>query len=242
MCSRPNPVRIRHSRGIVLPSVLWITILSIVIAVNYASAVQLNTRTADNIKTTTLARYDAISGVYVALDRLMSDPASANQTYRLELNGNTIDVEVRPESKKASLNEASIDELGRSFAEAGADPEMVRTLAGRVIDWRDGDHSTQAYGMEDAGYYGAGKPYGAKDSRIEDLVELLLMADIDPELFRTLSDHVTVYSSRIPGLYTLTSRAHDAHGKQICVTRAIVQVTRQSNRPYRILKWQHHNG
>jgi general secretion pathway protein K len=242
MYSRSHHLSIKHSRGIVLPSVLWITILSIVIAVNYASAVQLNTRTADNIKTSTLARYDAISGIYLALDRLLSNPASANQTFRLELNGNTVDVEVRPESRKISLNEVSIDKIRGTFIEAGADPEFARTLAARVIDWRDGDKSTQAYGMEDAGYYDSGKPYGAKDSRIEDLVELLLMADIDPQLFKTLADHVTVYSSRIPRLYTLTSRAHDVHGKPTYVTRAIVRVTYQRSRPYRILKWQHHNG
>lgn len=242
MYSQSHPVPTRQNRGIVLPSVLWITTLTIVIAVNYASAVQLNTRTADNIKISTLARYDAISGVYVALDRLLSNPASANQTFRLELNGNTVDVEIRPESEKTSLNEGHIEEIRRTFIEAGADPEFARTLAARVIDWRDHDQSTQAYGMEDAGYYGSDKPYGAKDSRIEDLVELLLMLDIDPALFKILANHVTVYSSRIPRLYTLTSRAHDAQRKQTSVTRAVVQVTYQRSRPYRILKWQHHNG
>ena len=242
MYSRSHHLTIKQSRGIVLPSVLWITILSIVIAVNYASAVQLNTRTADNIKTSTLARYDAISGVYVALDRLLSHPASANQTFRLELNGNTVDVEVRPESRKTSLNEVGIDEIRASFIEAGADAEFARTLAARVIDWRDGDHSTQAYGMEDAGYYDSGKPYGAKDSRIEDLVELLLMADIDPQLFKTLAQHVTIYSPRSPRLYSVTARVRDSQGKQSYVTQATVQITGQPRKPYRILKWQHHNG
>jgi len=242
MCSRSPSARIRKSRGIVLPSVLWITILTIVVAVNYASAVQLNTRTADNIKSLTLARYDAISGIYLALDRLLSNPANANEIVRLELNGNPVVVEISPESKKASLNEAGIDELRRSFADAGADPETGVMLAARVIDWRDRDQFPKDYGMEDAGYYSAGKPYGARDSRIEDLVELLLMADIDRELFRTLPDHVTIYSPRIPRLYTLTARAHDTQGKQSYVTRAIVQLTFQRRKPYRILKWQHHNG
>jgi len=242
MSRHAQPVTINRQRGIVLPSVLWITILTIVVAVNYASAVQLNTRTADNIKTSTLAKYDAISGIYLALDRLLSSPANADVDYRIELNGNTVSIAIRPESTKTSLNEASVDALRETFSEAGVEAAMATTLAARVIDWRDRDHSTRAYGMEDAEYFDSGKPYGARDSRIEDLVELLLMADIDPQLFRSLAEHVTIYSSMSPRLYTVTAGVHDRQGKQSYVTQATVQITGQRRRPYRILKWQHHNG
>lgn len=233
---------IKRQRGIVLPSVLWITILTIVVAVNYASTVQLNTRTAENIKSHTMTRYDAISGIYLALDRLLSSPASSDVDYRIELNGNTVNISIRPENTKTSLNEASIDELHQAFGEAGVGAEMAKNLAARVIDWRDRDHSSRAYGMEDAEYYDSGKAYGAKDSRIEDLVELLLMADIDPQLFRNLAQHVTVYSSRSHRLYTVTARVRDSEDKRSYLTRATVQITGQRRKPYRILKWQHHNG
>lgn len=237
-----QPVTINRHRGIVLPSVLWITILTIVVAVNYASAVRLNTRTADNIKTSTLARYDAISGIYIALDRLLSNTPGANTIYQLEINENTVDIEVRPESMKTNLNTAQVDEIRRTFIEAGVDAGMARTLAARVIDWRDHDHSSQAYGMEDADYFGKDKPYGAKDMKFEDLAELLLIADIDRRLFIRLPDYFTIYSPLARRIYTLTARTSDADGKKSYMTRAIVQVTRQRNRPYRVLKWQHHNG
>ena len=242
MSRQAQPVIISRQRGIVLPSVLWITILTIVVAVNYASAVQLNTRTADNIKTSTLAKYDAISGIYLALDRLLSSPASADADYRIEFNGNTVDIAIRPEKTKTSLNEASVDELRDTFSEAGVDAALATTLAARVIDWRDRDHISQAYGMEDAGYFDSGKPYGAKDARIEDLVELLLMADIDARLFKSLAERVTIYSSMSPRLYTVTARVRDGEGRQAYVTQATVHISGQRKRPYRILKWQHHNG
>ena len=242
MSSRAQPFFTNRQRGIVLPSVLWITILTIVVAVNYASDVQLNTRTADNMKTSTLARYDAISGIYLALDRLLLERASADVDYQVELNGNTVGIGIRPENTKTSLNDANIDELRETFGRAGVEAAMAMTLAARVIDWRDHDHSTRAYGMEDAGYYASGKPYGARDARIEDLVELLLMADIDPQLFKTLAQHVTIYSPRSPRLYSVTARVRDSQGKQSYVTQATVQITGQPRKPYRILKWQHHNG
>jgi general secretion pathway protein K len=226
----------------VLPSVLWITILTIAVAVNYASAVQLNTRAADNIKTSTLARYDAISGIYVAIERLLSNPSSGDSSLQLEINGNTVSVEISRESLKTSLNSASADELDIAFIEAGVDSTLARSLAARVVDWRDGNHSAQALGMEDADYIGNGKPYGAKDRPITDLVELLLMADIDPRLFRNLADYVTVYPTFVGNRFTLTARTRDVHGNQSFVTSAIVQLGNQRKKPYRIIKWQHHHG
>lgn len=242
MPRQAHAVKLGQNSGMVLPSVLWMTMLMLVVAANYASAVQLNTRATDNVETATLAGYDAAAGIYVALDRLLSDPAQGSGSYRLELNGNLVEVEFRPETAKISVNEHGIDELTAAFVDAGADLEIARILAARVIDWRDRDHESLADGMEDADYLAAGKPYGASDSRIEDLIELSLMAEVDQRLFASLQDHVTVYSPRLRGLYSLTARVSDASGRQIYVTRAVVQISRQPRNPYRILKWQHHNG
>lgn len=240
MPNRTPPVRVNRSRGIVLPSVLWITILTIVVAVNYASAVQLNTRTADNIKTSTVLKYDAISGIYIAIDRLLSVPASANSVYKLEFNGHTIYVTAKPENLKTDINSAGADELRRTFIDAGVEAEMSRNLAARVIDWRDRDHSSRFGGMEDEDYLRNGKDYGAKDDYIGDLVELLLMADIEQNLFANFSDHFTVYGNRTRGIFTLTAWIGSPDRERIHVTKAVVRVVRQGKRPYQILKW-HHN-
>lgn len=225
-----------------LPSVLWITILSIAIAANYASAVHVNTRTADNIKTSMQLKYDATSGIYIALDRMLSVPSVINTRFRIEVNDSDVDIAITPENLKIDINSADYDKLRTRFAEAGLDDDAAIRLAARVIDWRDTDHSTRPYGLEDSDYYGLGKPYGARDGRIEDLVELLLMADIDKNLFLNLSDHFTVYNPRAGRIITLTARASRKPAAQSYVTRATVQVTYQADKPYRILKWQHNHG
>ena len=230
------------SRGIVLPSVLFITLLTIVVAVNYASAVHVNTRTADNIKTSMMLKYDATSGIYLALAQLISDPVNANTRYRVSVNNNIVEVEVKPENLKTNLNAANEDEIRATFVETGIDSGQAGILAARVIDWRDRDHLARPDGMEDAGYFSSNKVYGAKDSRIEDLVELLLIADIDRNIFRRLADEFTVYGKSAGKIYSLTASTNRASGELSYVTTAIVQVTRQRNQPYRILKWQHNHG
>ena len=242
MYKRTHKFTANKSRGIVLPSVLWITILTIVVAVNYASAVHVHTRTADNVKTSVMLKYDATSGIYLALDRLLSDPASANTRYRVAVNNNIVEIEVRPENLKTDLNSATEDEIRTTFVETSIDSTQASILAARVIDWRDRDHLPRPDGMEDADYFNSNRDYGAKDSRIEDLVELLLIADIDRNIFRRLADDFTVYGKSSGKIYTLSAWTSRASGEKSYVTTAIVQITRQRNQPYRILKWQHNHG
>ena len=235
-------IGISNKRGMVLPSVLWITMLTIVIATNYASAVHLNTRAVDNIKTATLLKYDSISGVYLALERLLAGGSSNNVKYAIAMNNNRVEIEIRPENMKTSLNEADARKLRATFIGAGINPDIAETLADRVIDWRDPDHSAQPNGMEDNGYFSNGKNYGAKDKSFEDLVELLLIADIDAALFRRLSEYFTIYGKGARKIYTLTSRASNPAGDKAYVVEAVVQLTRESSHPYRVLKWQYNPG
>ena len=235
-------ISINNNRGMVLPSVLWITMLMMVIATNYASAVHLNTRAVDNIKTATLLKYDSVSGVYLALERLLAGGSSNNMKYVISVNNNRVEIEIRPEYMKTSLNQADARELRATFIDAGINPDIAETLADRVIDWRDPDHSAQLNGMEDNGYFSKGKNYGAKDKGFEDLVELLLIADIDAALFRRLSKYFTIYGKGAGKIFTLTSRTSNPAGDKAYVTEAVVQLTYQSNHPYRVLKWQYNPG
>jgi len=242
MPSIVNTVPINKNRGIVLPTVLWITILTVVIAGNYASAVHLNTKAVDNIKTAMMLKYDAISGVYIALDKLLSDASNGNIKYELSVNNNHVNIEVRPERMKTNLNAANASQLGNTFIDAGVNPDIAEILSDRIIDWRDPDHSTLLYGMEDSEYFSIGKNYGAKDKRFEDLVELLLIADIDENMFRRISNHFTIYGKTSGNLFTLTSKASDSTGDKTYLVKAVVQITHQSNQPYRILKWQYNQS
>ena len=242
MYRRSHKITLNQSRGIVLPSVLWITILTIVVAVNYASAVHVNTRATDNIKTSMMLKYDATSGIYLALDRLLSDPSNKNTRFRVSINNSIVEVEVKPENLKTDLNSATEAEIRTAFIDTGIDSGESEILAARVIDWRDRDSLARPNGMEDTDYFNSNRKYGAKDGRIEDLVELLLIADIERNIFRRLTNDFTVYSKSAGKIYTLTAWTGRPTGEKSYVSTAIVQITRQRLRPYRILKWQHNHG
>jgi general secretion pathway protein K len=228
-------------RGLVLPTVLWISVLAITVGVSYASSVHLGTRSADNIKTALLLKYDAISGVYLALDQLLTKPIPETTRYRLTFNGSDLDIVVTPEQTKTNVNTASADEIRSAITDAGIDAGTARVLAARIIDWRDRDHDLQPQGMEDAQYRAAGLGYGAKDSRIDDLSELLLLADIEREAFTGLSRRLTIYGGGAYRIYSISVTSSRGGGGPIFITRAIVQAT-GLNKTYQILKWHHNHG
>jgi general secretion pathway protein K len=230
-----------RQRGLVLPTVLWISVLSITVGVSYASSVHLGTRSADNIKTALLLKYDAISGVYLALDQLLARPVGETTRYRLRFNGSDLEIEVTPEHTKTNVNTASADEIRGAITDAGIDAGTARMLAARIIDWRDEDHDLQPQGMEDVQYHAAGRGYGAKDSGIEDLSELLLIADIEREAFRGLSRRLTIYGGGVRRNFSITVTSSRGGEGPIFVTRAIVQLT-GTHKPYQILKWHHNHG
>ncbi len=98
-----------------LPTVLWISVLAITVGVSYASSVHLGTRSADNIKTALLLKYDAISGVYLALDQLLARPVRETTRYRLEFNGSDLDIVVTPGNAMTNVNSASADEIRKAM-------------------------------------------------------------------------------------------------------------------------------
>lgn len=223
--------------GVVLPTVLWITILTIVIASNYASDVNINTNIAENIKSATLLKQDSTSGFYLALQKLLAQTPTDNSSYNLDINNSRVNIDIRAENKKTNLNDADARTLVGSFKSMGITTDQAEVLADRIIDWRDGDHSKLLKGMEDREYASDGKQYGAKDSRIDDIVEVLLVADLDPDIFSQLSRNFTVYGKGTGKLYTLTSTAINTNDNKSYMISALIQLTYQTDRPYRVLKW-----
>jgi general secretion pathway protein K len=241
MAKRTYKFERNRQRGLVLPTVLWISVLAITVGVSYASSVHLSTRSADNIKTSMLLKYDAISGVYLALDQLLAKPVRETTRYHLEFNGSDLDIVVTPEDAKVNVNSASPDEIRAAIIDAGVDAGTARLLAARIVDWRDRDHDLQPQGMEDEQYHAAERGYGAKDSRIEDLSELLLIADIGRDAFIALSRRLSIYGGGIGRIYSISVTSSRGGQGPIFATRAIVQATSQ-HRSYHILKWQHNHG
>jgi hypothetical protein len=94
--------------------------------------------------------------------------------------------------------------------------------------------------MEDEQYYAAGRGYGARDGRIEDLSELLLIADIERDAFIALSSRLSIYGGGIGQIYSISVTSSRGGQGPIFATRLIVQAIGRTS--YHILKWQHNHG
>jgi len=187
-------------------------------------------------------KYDATSGVYLAIQKLLANNSNQEFLLNYTINNNSVNIQTFSELQKTSLNDADNRQLYEAFINAGVEHEQAERLADRVIDWRDPDSSALLLGMEDNGYRDQGKFYGAKDKRFEDLVELLLIDEIQPEVFQDLADFFTLYGKSSGKLFSISSTANSSDGTKHYQIRAIVHLTFQSNQPYRILKWHYNQG
>ena len=191
------------------------------------------------LQTTTPVTIDLLA--LQGLNQLLAKPISETTRYRLRFNGSDLDIEVSPERLKTNVNSASADAIRGAVTEAGIDADTARILAARIVDWRDRNHDLQPQGMEDAQYYAADRGYGAKDSDIDDLSELLLIADIERDAFTSLSRRLTIYGGAAGPIYSIMVTSSRGGNDPIFVTRAIVRLT-ELQKPYQILKWHHNHG
>ncbi len=80
------------------------------------------------------------------------------------------------ESGKLNVNTATREQLMRL-------PDMTETIAGAIIDWRDGNQEPESDGIEGSYYEGLSHPYRIRDGMMRTMRELLLVRDVSPELF-----------------------------------------------------------
>jgi type II secretory pathway component PulK len=102
------------------------------------------------------------------------------------------------EESKINLNKIDPRVLERLFKIVlNYEDTQAQELAACITDWRDKDSElTLAFGSaEDSYYNGLSAPYGAKNSDIEVLDELLLIKGIDENVFEKIKDYVTIYGN-----------------------------------------------
>ncbi len=75
------------------------------------------------------------------------------------------------------------------------DEAQAQELAACIVDWRDADSDLSiAFGSaEDSYYLSLPYPYKAKNSALEVLEELLLVKDVDENIFGKIRNYVTIY-------------------------------------------------
>lgn len=191
------PLRMtRRARGFALFAVtISLFVLSLIAAAvlrTTLATARLNTAAAQQ----TQARYDALSGVemavYEALDSLEIPPEGAVTQYQL---GDTIiSVRMSDEAGRIDLNEANEATLSAVFAALGASSTRAAHFAAAIADWRDADDTQTPDGAEQIAYQALGLNYGPRNGPFETLGELRQVRDMTDEIFACVFPIFTVYA------------------------------------------------
>lgn len=192
---------LRHQqRGIALLMVLWVLILLGLIAASFLRETRLGINLARNITENAKAEALAEAGIRRAMVGLLDpDPATRwriGTAYNFALGDGTVVVRMEDEGGKVDLNHAPAPILRALLEAAGADPEMARTVADAIRDYRDADQERRAAGAEDPEYLAAGLKSGAKDAPFDDTEELMQVLGMTREMHHVISPYITVHSRR----------------------------------------------
>jgi general secretion pathway protein K len=109
--------------------------------------------------------------------------------------GVTIDVELIPAAGYVDLNTATESLLQAVFIHgAGLDADVARSLAQRIIDWRDTDTAPLPYGAEAEAYEAAGVNWRPRNERFIVPEDLLQVLGVDLDLYAKIAGFFTVWS------------------------------------------------
>jgi len=202
---------ILNSRGYVIIIVLLITTLLISITSEFIGVSQTNIRYIKKFDTRLRATFLAKSGVELAKYILKADlrgvgsqmltGKTANKNIDsfddiwaidfppLPVDNGTIKLEIIDEQSKININAISNEFvpktpyygiIQRFFLNMG----LPMDFADIIMDWIDLDDSRYPYGAETGDYYSTLTPsYSAKNKDMDSIDELLMLKDINPEIF-----------------------------------------------------------
>jgi len=132
---------------------------------------------------------------------------------------------LQDEERKINLNKADVDVIARlleNTTELGR--RDAEKLAYSIVDWRDNDSFFQhpQYGAEDSDYRGQKYSYEAKDSDFEVIEELLLIKDMNQEVFDKIKHFVTIYGNGKVNINTASKQVLLALGLRNYVAENII--------------------
>ncbi len=100
------------------------------------------------------------------------------------------------EERKININTSSREVLVRLLMKAAdLDETAAGIIASCIIDWRDEDNQSQIDGAEGEYYRSLRYSYECKDALFEAPEELLLVKNIDNNVFEKIKPYITVYGS-----------------------------------------------
>ena len=208
---------VKGSRGIALILVLWVIALLSVMAMGLTAAQRTESTLTANALAGARFRTAADAGIAYAALNLLAPQAVDPDAAATDAEGQSVvwlpdatphawtfaevpmAISVQNEGSRIDINQADADVLTALFRVLGVADDLSATLADRILDWRDTDDLKSLNGAEDPDYDAEGLPYGAKDGPFTSVEELRQVLGITPEIYRRLSQEVTVDSGNATG-------------------------------------------
>jgi DNA uptake protein ComE-like DNA-binding protein len=180
--------------------VLWVLILAAVMAAGLQATVKTDMLVGDESENRIVAQWLARAAVEQAVTEISIDATSVDSHRdgwrdsplvfeEIPLGRGTYSVYrgweggeppilygVVDESSKLNVNSATRDQLMQL-------KEMTPQIADAILDWRDRDENISADGAEDGYYQRRDYPHRARNGPFRTIRELLMVKDMDPELF-----------------------------------------------------------
>lgn len=97
------------------------------------------------------------------------------------------------EERKVNINTAGRDVIERLIRHILSDEERAKELSSAIFDWREHGESEITGFFSDDFYGQLQYPYEAKKTNYETLDELMLVKGMNPQVYRWLTDFVTIY-------------------------------------------------
>jgi general secretion pathway protein K len=183
-------------RGFVSVAVLWILIalsaLATIFSVYLSNSAQALALTDVGLQTEALVSASLELTTYQLL--LADDKARPGQgSFHFRLDNAEVLVTFTSEAARVDLNFASKDMLSNLFAVLGADQEVAKEAADRIVGWRTRPAANTA-NEEEALYGAAGLSYSPRQSFFAHVNELSLVLGVPPELVDRALPFVTVFN------------------------------------------------
>jgi general secretion pathway protein K len=183
--------------GLALVAVLWVVAALALLVASLALVAKNEVRAAQMRVSSGEAAALGDAAIQLAvLDWKTTEPAP-DRLMRAQyvFEGVTIDVELIPATGYVDLNAASDTLLQAVFEHgAGLAPDPARTLAQRIIDWRDPDTEPLPDGAEAEAYEAAGVSWRPRNERFIVPEDLLQVLGVDLDLYAKINKFFTVWS------------------------------------------------
>jgi general secretion pathway protein K len=199
-----------NQSGIALMVVLWVLVLLMALATEFAFSMKGEVNTTRNFKEDIQTYHLAKAGVHLAMAEILSpssfhalhkdfgfiigpsikDLSSLDQiTYRssmrqeIKFGDGKITYTIKDENSKIPINKTSLNTLVKVLTAVGVESKEEKDIiANSILDWIDTDKIHRLNGAENDFYQNLTPPYFAKNAPIETLDELSKIRGIDKKI------------------------------------------------------------